>query len=472
MAENTQYQKVKEITDQLEQGIQDLFQSEKYMEWLKTMSKFHDYSLNNTLLIAFQKPDATLVAGYTAWQKEFGRQVMKGEKAIKILAPAPYKQKVEMDKIDPITQKPVLDAEGNPVKEVQEIKRPAFKVVNVFDVSQTDGKEIPSLGVNELTGDVQEYEFMGELQKNLLEGNEKAEDVLGWFVQEMDAETDYSDPATDLYIEMKNFVKDGKEIYKQEQATKLATELYDYADEVDPYGSQDSVEYVDEFIRDTTKDLLDAGEKAEGIMKWLKETPVATEELEQRGKELIEKVSNFTGIPMEQEATITFYVAECMEFPNLGECHENLTLDEAMKIYEKIPADRTFKIRYDGMVGDVDILPYDISMAEYSGKVKMVSEGYNHSEAVSEIRKYEAIDADRHPQFPDDVGALLFKEGVQMEKVWVRTNQIINGKVAGTLLNQPNSPKFGLNRGDVVTLVTVPADGRRFTVVETPDIYS
>lgn len=165
MAENTQYQKVKEITDQLEQGIQDLFQSEKYMEWLKTMSKFHDYSLNNTLLIAFQKPDATLVAGYTAWQKEFGRQVMKGEKAIKILAPAPYKQKVEMDKIDPITQKPVLDAEGNPVKEVQEIKRPAFKVVNVFDVSQTDGKDIPSLGVNELTGDVQEYELFFEALK-------------------------------------------------------------------------------------------------------------------------------------------------------------------------------------------------------------------------------------------------------------------------------------------------------------------
>lgn len=132
----------------------------------------------------------------------------------------------------------------------------------------------------------------------------------------------------------------------------------------------------------------------------------------------------------------------------------------------------TFKIRYDGMVGDVDILPYDISMTEYSEKVKMVSEGYNHSEAVSEIRKYEAIDADRHPQFPDDVGALLFKEGVQMEKVWVRTNQIINGKVAGTLLNQPNSPLFGLNRGDIVTLVCVPADGRYFTVVETPDIYS
>lgn len=635
MAENTQYQKVKEITNQLEQGIQELFQSEKYMEWLRTMSKFHDYSLNNTLLIAFQKPDATLVAGYTAWQKQFGRQVQKGEKAIKILAPAPYKEKVEMEKIDPDTQKPVLDKEGKPVMEVQEVKRPAFKVVNVFDVSQTDGKEIPSLGVNELTGDVQEYEtffealkrtspvpmgfeqiesgakgyyhqleqriaiqegmsqiqtiktaihemahqrlhaidpldekseivkqtrsskeveaesvaytvcqhygidtsdysfayvagwshgketpelkaslntirkaanemiteidshiteinkemeqenkitcylkitgsmgseyeidriagtveqieaalkevlekeienipeflerkgipvlaiassiddepgryirpdyeydidrkqiyrdgvaigreltreeealrlavkaesffketenyqynhtvedryeFLGELQKNLLEGNEKAEDVLDWFMQEMDAETDYSDPATNLYVEMKNFVKDGKEIYQQEQATKLATELYDYADEVDPYGAQDSVEYVDEFIRDTSKDLLDAGEKAEGIMKWLKETPVATEELEKRGQELMEKVSEFTGIPMEQEANLTFYVAECMEFPNLGECHENLTLAEAMKIYEQIPAERMNGIKgigfelHDGSIYD------------------------------------------------------------------------------------------------------------------------
>lgn len=132
----------------------------------------------------------------------------------------------------------------------------------------------------------------------------------------------------------------------------------------------------------------------------------------------------------------------------------------------------TFKIRYDGMIGDVLTLPYDISMAEYSNKVKMVSEGYDHSDAVKEIRKYEAIDADRHPQFPDDVGALLFKEGVQMEKVWVRTNQIINGKVAGVLLNNPNSPEFGLRRGDVVTLVSISANGRRFTVVETSSIYS
>ena len=165
MAENIQYQKVQEITDRLEQGIQELFESEKYMEWLRTMSKFHDYSLNNTLLIAFQKPDATLVAGYTAWQKQFGRQVQKGEKAIKILAPAPYKEKVEMEKIDPITQKVQLDAEGKPITEVQEVTRPAFKVVNVFDVSQTDGRELPSLGIDELSGDVREYELFFEALK-------------------------------------------------------------------------------------------------------------------------------------------------------------------------------------------------------------------------------------------------------------------------------------------------------------------
>lgn len=165
MAENIQYQKVQEITDRLEQGLQELFESEKYMEWLRTMSKFHDYSLNNTLLIAFQRPDATLVAGYTAWQKQFGRQVQKGEKAIKILAPAPYKEKVEMEKIDPITQKVQVDAEGKPITEIQEVTRPAFKVVNVFDVSQTDGRELPSLGIDELSGDVREYELFFEALK-------------------------------------------------------------------------------------------------------------------------------------------------------------------------------------------------------------------------------------------------------------------------------------------------------------------
>ena len=165
MSENKQLDRVKEITDQLEAGIQDLFESARYQQWLTTMSRFHNYSLNNTVLIAMQKPEATLVAGYTAWQKQFKRQVNKGERGIKILAPAPYKEMVEMDKIDPDTKLPVLDKDGAPIKEQQEVLKPTFKVVSVFDVSQTDGKELPSIGVNELTGDVDRFDSFFEALK-------------------------------------------------------------------------------------------------------------------------------------------------------------------------------------------------------------------------------------------------------------------------------------------------------------------
>ena len=658
MADNTQYQKVKEITDQLEQGIQDLFESEKYMSWLRTMSKFHDYSLNNTLLIAFQRPDATLVAGYTAWQKQFGRQVQKGEKAIKILAPAPYKEKVEMEKIDPITRTPILDADGKPIIEVQEVTRPAFKVVSVFDVSQTEGREIPSLGVDELSGDVREYEmffealkrscpvpmefeniegsakgyyhqmeqriairegmsqvqtiktaihemahqrlhavdpldekseiinqtrsskeveaesvaytvcqhygietsdysfayvagwshgketpelkaslntirktanemiteidghiaeinkemeqenkvtcylkitssmgseyeidriagtiekiesvlkealekevdkipefleskgihvlvvassiddepgryirpeyeydidrkqiyrdgiaigremtreesavrlavkvdfflretdnfqyknevedpliFMEELKNALMVGSERVDEISGWFQQIMDEDSDYTNEAIDLVVAMKNMSKEGREITKREQAEQLAGELYEYADEVDPYGSQDSIEYVEEFICDTTKDLLDAGEKAEGILKWLEETPVATAALETRGKELRDKVSAFTGISIEPEATISFYVAECSEFPTMGEFHDGVTLEEAFRLYDQIPAERM-----NGIKG-IGFELHDGS--EYDGQYPLMEAGRVDEELINMVQHYK-----------------------------------------------------------------------------------
>ena len=158
MAENKNAQQVREITDKLEQGIKELFESERFKEYLRTMSKFYNYSFNNTLLIAMQKPEATYVAGYTSWQRNFDRQVMKGEKGIKILAPAPYKMQEEREKIDPVTQKPVIGADGNAVTETVEVLRPAFKVVSVFDVSQTDGKELPDIIVDELKGTVENYE--------------------------------------------------------------------------------------------------------------------------------------------------------------------------------------------------------------------------------------------------------------------------------------------------------------------------
>ena len=158
MAENKNAQQVREITDKLEQGIKELFESERFKEYLRTMSKFYNYSFNNTLLIAMQKPEATYVAGYTSLQRNFDRQVMKGEKGIKILAPAPYKAQEEREKIDPLTQKPVIGTDGKAVTETVEVLRPAFKVVSVFDVSQTDGKELPDIIVDELKGTVENYE--------------------------------------------------------------------------------------------------------------------------------------------------------------------------------------------------------------------------------------------------------------------------------------------------------------------------
>ena len=150
-------EKLKEITDRLEQGITELFDSERYKEYLRVMSKFHNYSFNNTLLIAMQKPDASLIAGFTAWKNQFQRNVKKGEKGIKIIAPSPFKIKQETEKIDPQTQKPVIGRDGKPVTEEKEITIPAYKVVSVFDVSQTEGKELPDIAVDALTGDVEHY---------------------------------------------------------------------------------------------------------------------------------------------------------------------------------------------------------------------------------------------------------------------------------------------------------------------------
>lgn len=166
MAESKQQQQLKEITERLEKGVKELFTSEKYMEYLRVMSQFHNYSFSNTLLIAMQKPNATLVAGYGAWQKKFERNVMKGEKAIKIFAPAPRKVEVEQDMLDPETQKPILDENGEVKKETVTVKQPFFKITSVFDVSQTEGKPLPELDtVKDLTASVEEYNIFFEALK-------------------------------------------------------------------------------------------------------------------------------------------------------------------------------------------------------------------------------------------------------------------------------------------------------------------
>ena len=166
MAEKqTNKDRMREIVDSIENGIKELFESDKYRQYLSTMSRFHRYSVNNTMLIYMQRPDATHVAGFNKWRDQFGRNVLKGEKGIRIIAPTPYKKKVEEIKTDPETNAPMLDADGKAIIEEKEIRIPMFKVVSVFDVSQTAGKPLPQLAAD-LSGNVQQYEvFMEALRR-------------------------------------------------------------------------------------------------------------------------------------------------------------------------------------------------------------------------------------------------------------------------------------------------------------------
>lgn len=161
---NTSKDRLKEITDSIETGIKDLFQSDKYMQYLRTMSRFHHYSLNNTLLIAMQNPDATLVAGFNKWRDQFSRHVKKGERGIKIIAPTPYKTKKEQEKVDPVTRAPLLDEYGKVQTEEVEVNIPMYRVVSVFDLSQTEGEPLPALA-SDLTGDVSQYKSFMEALK-------------------------------------------------------------------------------------------------------------------------------------------------------------------------------------------------------------------------------------------------------------------------------------------------------------------
>ena len=162
----TNRERLQEITAGIEQGIKELFESEKYMRYLSVMSKFHRYSVNNTMLIYMQRPDATLVAGYNKWKNQFSRHVKRGEHGITIIAPTPYKKKIEEQKLDPDTKAPMLDADGKVIMEEKEIEIPLFRPVKVFDVSQTDGKPLPELAAS-LSGNVQNYEvFMEALRRS------------------------------------------------------------------------------------------------------------------------------------------------------------------------------------------------------------------------------------------------------------------------------------------------------------------
>lgn len=162
----TSKDRLREITAGIEEGIKELFQSDRYAEYLQTMSRFHRYSVNNVMLIHSQNPNATHVAGFNKWRDQFGRHVKRGEKGIQIIAPVPFKKKIEEVKRDPDTDAPMLDKDGNVITEEKVVNIPMFKVASVFDVSQTEGKPLPEL-VSSLTGDVQQYDiFMEALRRS------------------------------------------------------------------------------------------------------------------------------------------------------------------------------------------------------------------------------------------------------------------------------------------------------------------
>ena len=164
--EKSMKERVKELTDKLEQGLKEVFESDNYKNYLNTMAKFHNYSINNTLLINQQKPDATLVAGYDSWVRNFDRHVKKGERGINIIAPAPFKTERDVPIINPETGQPILKKDGTPYTEKKEVTIPYFKITRVFDISQTEGKELPTIGVNELLKDVDgAKDFIESLKK-------------------------------------------------------------------------------------------------------------------------------------------------------------------------------------------------------------------------------------------------------------------------------------------------------------------
>ena len=419
MAENkpTNRERLREITDGIEQGIKELFESEKYMRYLSVMSRFHRYSVNNTMLIYMQKPDATLVAGYNKWRDQFERHVKKGEHGITIIAPTPYKKKIEEQKLDPDTKAPILDKDGKIVTEEKEIEIPMFRPVKVFDVSQTDGKPLPELA-SSLSGNVPNYEaFMEALRRSApvpITFEAMAADTDGYFsadhqkiairqgmseVQTVSA-TVHEIAHSKLHDPKKyEMLPSWKVVLESEGGTKHDFKL-DFATEKEAkqFASDMDWRYVDEnqfewglaVEEDATAEKqviknrhteeveaesisyavckyfgIETGENSFGyIASWsqgkeLKELRASLETINKTSGTLISDIERHykeickeRGIdphakaepetaPIEQPTSnLTYYVAECMEFPNLGEYHDNLSLEEAVRIYQEIPAER------------------------------------------------------------------------------------------------------------------------------------
>ena len=425
----TNRERLREITEGIEQGIKELFESEKYMRYLSVMSKFHRYSVNNTMLIYMQRPDATLVAGFQKWKNQFERHVKKGEHGITIIAPTPYKKKIEEMKRDPDTQAPILDADGKAVMEEKVIEIPLFRPVKVFDVSQTDGKPLPELA-SSLSGTVPHYEaFLEALRRSApvpIEFEPMAENMDGYFSSEQqriairEGMSEVQTVSAAVHEVAHSKLHDPKK-YEAEPTWKIVMVSeggtkrdfrMDFATEAEAeqFAADEDWRYVDEnhfeWRLEVEEDLttvqqvvknrhteeveaesisyavckyygIETSENSFGyIASWsqgkeLKELRSSLETISKTSGELISDIDRHykeickeRGIDLTaeqehisesektegkepalstsnvQQETLTYYVAECMEFPSLGEYHENLSLMEAVELYQAIPAER------------------------------------------------------------------------------------------------------------------------------------
>ena len=361
-AENRR-QELKDITEKLEKGVSEIFTSEKYQELLNTMAKFPRYSLNNNLLIMLQKPDATLCQSYTGWNK-MGRFVKRGEKGIRILAPAPFKMEREQNKLDD-KGRAVLDQDGEPVKEKTEISVNAFKPVSTFDISQTDGEPLPEIGVSELAGEVKDYQtFFDAVCKaslvpvafeNIQSG------AKGYFHTEenriaiKEGMSEIQNVKTVIHemahAKLHNLeaqqMKEGKQSRnsKEVEAESVAyTVCQHYGIDTSDY----SFAYVATWSQG--KEMPELKESLNTIRQAASELITSIDEKVQeltaeKGPAAIDQKTSEALKAEAEKPYITFSVAECSEFPSMGEFHENLTLLQAVEIYKQIPAERMHGIK-------------------------------------------------------------------------------------------------------------------------------
>ena len=384
---------LKDITEKLEKGVQEVFGSEHFQNLLDTMAKFPHYSVNNNILIMMQKPDATLVQSYTGWKK-MGRFVKKGEKGIRILAPAPFKLEKEQDKMDE-AGKVILDKDGEAVKEKVEINLTAFKPVSTFDISQTEGEPLPSIGVDELTGSVEGYQTLFEAIKSASPVPIGFEDIKssakGYFHVEDNriainkGMSEIQTVKTAIH-EMAHAKLHNLEAQKENKQSKNSKEV-----------EAESVAYtVCQHYGIDTSDYSFAYVATWSQGKEMPELKESLNTIREAAADLITKIDAKVQELTAEKEPISFYVAECGEFHSMGEFHENLTLQQAVEIYKSIPSDRMNGVKTIGFVINDDQLlanEYDLvvgnrlNMQEMKDIIPDLAEHPLVVKAADEIKK-------------------------------------------------------------------------------------